>query len=149
MASGPPLQGVLTGPQEVFALHFSGPPSIFAETTNNYTMLNSIFLFSLSSLFVSGGTFCMLLVSLLLIALLVAAWKAPRWVKEIGLAALVVGIFSALLGIAMALDTLQMAGDVAPEVVAGGLKVCLICPMYGMIVYFISLVIRIIQKPRA
>ena len=149
MASGPPLQGVLPGLQEVFALHFSGPPSIFAETTNNYTMLNSIFLFSLSSLFVSGGTFFMVLVSLLLIALLAAAWKAPRWVKEIGLAALVVGIFSALMGFMYACDAIQQAGDIAIGVVAGGFKVCLICPMYGMIVYFISLVIRIIQKPRA
>ena len=91
----------------------------------------------------------MLLVSLLLIALLVAAWKAPRWVKEIGLAALVVGIFSTMLGLVYALDAIQQAGDVAQSVVAGGLKVCLICPMYGMIVYFISLVIRVIQKPRA
>ncbi|MBR6183068.1 MAG: hypothetical protein IKQ76_00700 [Bacteroidales bacterium] len=112
-------------------------------------MLNSIIFVSLPTLFVSGGTFFMLLVSLLLIALLVAAWKAPRWVKEIGLAALAVGFFSALLSITYACDAIQMAGDVAPEVVAGGLKVCLICPMYGVIVYFISLVIRVIQKPRA
>ena len=112
-------------------------------------MLNSIIFVSLPTLFVSGGTFFMLLVSLLLIALLVAAWKAPRWVKEIGLAALVVGIFGTMLGLFNALDAIHQAGDIPQSVVAGGLMVCLICPMYGMIVYFISLVIRVIQKPRA
>ena len=131
-------------------MFISGRPSIFAEETiNNYTMLNSIIFVSLPTLFVSGGTFFMLLVSLLLIALLVAAWKAPRWVKEIGLAALVVGIFSTMLGLVNALDVIHRAGDIPQSVVAGGLMVCLICPMYGMIVYFISLVIRVIQKPRA
>ena len=122
-------------------------------------MLNTSFIVSLPELFVSGGTFFMLLVSLLLIALLVAAWKAPRWVKEIGLAALVVGIFSTMLGLVYD-DENQMefiglwwglhlfAKCILPLVV-GGLMVCLICPMYGMIVYFISLVIRVIQKPRA
>ena len=112
-------------------------------------MLNTSFIVSLPELFVSGGTFFMLLVSLLLIALLVAAWKAPRWVKEIGLAALVVGIFGTMLGFFNALDAIHQAGDIPQSVVAGGLMVCLICPMYGMIVYFISLVIRVIQKPRA
>lgn len=112
-------------------------------------MLNSIFIVSLPTLFVSGGLFFMILESVLLIALLVAAWKAPRWVKEIGLAALVAGIFSTMAGLVNALDAIQQAGDVAQSVVAGGLKVCLICPMYGMIIYFISLVIRVIQKPRA
>ena len=111
-------------------------------------MVNNFLFVSLPTLFVEGGLLFMLLVSLLLIALLVAAWKAPRWVKEIGLAALVVGIFGTLLGLVNAFDAIQAAGDFAPEVVAGGLKVCLICPMYGMIVYFISLVIRVIQKPR-
>ena len=42
-------------------------------------------------------------------------FKAPAWVKEIGIAALVVGIFWTL---------------------------------YGLIVYFVSLILRVIHKPR-
>ncbi len=41
-----------------------------------------------------------------------------------------------------------MIGDVSPAVICGGLKVTLIATSYGLIVYFISLIIRIIQKPR-
>jgi len=33
-------------------------------------------------------------------------------------------------------------------VLCGGFKVCLIATLYGLIVYFISLIIRVIQKPR-
>ena len=90
----------------------------------------------------------MIIISILLICLLLAAWKAPRWVKEIGLAALVVSIFWSVLGIMNACDAIQMFGDADPRILAGGLKVCLIPFQYGLIVYFISLIIRVIQKPR-
>jgi hypothetical protein len=103
---------------------------------------------TIAQLFAQGGLTIMIVITLLLIGLLVAAWKAPRWVREIGISALVVSIFSALLGLAHALDAVQMAGDVSSSIVAGGLKCCLIPIIYGLIIYFISLVIRVIQKPR-
>ena len=98
--------------------------------------------------FVDGGLAGMIVITLLLIALFIAAWKAPRWVKEIGIGALVVSVFWSLLGFAQALDTIQRFGDVPFSVVCGGMKVCLISTFYGLIVHFISLVIRVIQKPR-
>lgn len=103
---------------------------------------------TLPDLFVSGGAGFMTIISLFLIALLIAAWKAPRWVKEIGIGALVVAIFATLLGLYQMLTALQMVGDVSSAVICGGLKVTMITTFYGLIVYFISLVIRIIQKPR-
>ena len=103
---------------------------------------------TISQLFAQGGLANMTVVTLLLIGLLVAAWKAPRWVREIGLAALIFGIFCGLLGLVNTFDAIQATGDAHPRIIAAALKLCLICPMYGMIVYFISLVIRIIQKPR-
>ena len=42
----------------------------------------------------------------------------------------------------------QMTGDASPGILAGALKVTLIPLFYGLIVYFISLIIRIIHKPR-
>ena len=103
---------------------------------------------SLSQTFVEGGMAGMIAITLLLIALFLAAWKAPRWVKEIGIGALVVGIFWMLSGLSQALGVLQMVGDISPSLVCGGLKVTLIPVLYGLIVYFISLIIRVIQKPR-
>ena len=104
--------------------------------------------FSIPDYFVMGGLGGMIIITVLLICLLLAAWKAPRWVKEIGIAALVVSVFWTLLGLAQAFDTIQTVGDVSQAVLAGGLKVCLISVLYGLIVYFISLILRIIQKPR-
>ena len=103
---------------------------------------------SLPQLFVEGGLGWMIGISLFLIALLIAAWKAPRWVKEIGIGALVYAIFGTLLGLSQIFDAFQSFPDVGFGVICGGLKVALISVQYGLIVYFISLIIRIIQKPR-
>ena len=66
----------------------------------------------------------------------------------IGIGALIFAIFGTLMGILQILNVVQMFGDVSPAVLCGGLKVTLIPTFYGFIVYFISLIIRVIQKPR-
>lgn len=103
---------------------------------------------SIPQLFVEGGLVWMIGISLFLIGLFVAAWKAPRWVKEIGIGALVFAIFGTLSGLLQVMEALQMFGDISIAVICGGLKVTFIPTLYGFIVYFISLVIRLIQKPR-
>lgn len=102
----------------------------------------------ITNLFVEGGLAGMIVITLLLIALFVAAWKAPKWVKEIGIGALVVGIFWTLRGLSQMLGVLEMFGEASPTIVCGGLKVTLISTIYGLIVYFVSLIIRVIRKPR-
>ena len=104
---------------------------------------------SIARLYVEGGAGFMTIISIFLILLLIAAWKAPKWVKEIGIAALVVGVFWTLLGFMQAADFIQgYAEDIAPNVLAGGIKVGLIPVLYGLIVYFVSLILRVIHKPR-
>ena len=100
------------------------------------------------TLFVSGGPLIMIFITLLFIGLFFAAWKAPAWVKEIGIAALVTGIFGTLLGYLQIADFLSGHTDVATNILAGGIKVSTVPVLYGLIVYFVSLVIRVIQKPR-
>lgn len=90
----------------------------------------------------------MIIITLLFIGLFFAAWKAPRWVKEIGIGALVVGIFWTLLGWLQIFDFLSGHDDLASTIIAGGLKVSLVPVLYGLIVYFVSLILRIIHKPR-
>ena len=102
----------------------------------------------LFTLFISGGPVGMIIITLLFIGLFFAAWKAPAWVKEIGIAALVVSIFWTLLGQLQIADYLAGHDDVAMSVVAGGIKVSLVPVLYGLIVYFVSLILRVIQKPR-
>jgi hypothetical protein len=103
---------------------------------------------TLSRFFVEGGMTGMILISLLLIALFVAAWKAPRWVKEIGIGALVLSVFLTLVGLFQILGLTEMFADTPFPVISGGLKIAIIPLLYGLIVYFISLVIRIVQTPR-
>ena len=52
------------------------------------------------------------------------------------------------MGVSQSADCVQMTGDASPAILAGALKVTLIPLFYGLIVYFISLIIRIIHKPR-
>lgn len=103
---------------------------------------------SVSQFFVEGGVFGMIVLTLLLIALLLAAWKAPKWVKEIGLGALVFAIFWTLRGLYQMFGAVQMFGDVGFSVICGGLRTAMISTFYGLIIYFISLLIRTVQKPR-
>lgn len=103
---------------------------------------------NLFNLFISGGPVGMIIITLLFISLFFAAWKAPAWVKEIGTAALVVGVFWTLLGLLQMFDYLSSHEDVASTIIAAGNKVNLISVLYGLIVYFVSLVLRVIHKPR-
>ena len=99
-------------------------------------------------LFLAGGKLGMSILTAELICMLFAAWKAPAWVKEIGLLALVTGIFYQFLGMIQAFGVIQMAGDISPSLLAGGFRVSFISVMYGMLIYAASLVIRMLQKPR-
>jgi biopolymer transport protein ExbB/TolQ len=62
--------------------------------------------------------------------------------------ALTTGILATFLGLYQAFIAVQLAGSVPMGVMCGGLKVASIPTMYGMIIFLVSLVIRIVQKPR-
>ena len=101
----------------------------------------------------------MSILTILLVAIFFAAWKAPRWVKEIGNFALVFGLMTPLFQLYQLFSTLQQVAWDRGEGVSGifdlispgilfGMKVILIPTIYGMMIYLISLVVRIVQKPR-
>ncbi|MBQ9397355.1 MAG: MotA/TolQ/ExbB proton channel family protein [Bacteroidales bacterium] len=97
--------------------------------------------------FVDGGWTFMTVLTVLLAAIFFAAWKAPRWVKEIGSFALAFGFFGTILGLLQMFDALS-GGPIPQEVICAGLKVNLITSIYGIIIYLVSLVVCVIQKPR-
>ena len=109
--------------------------------------------------FLEGGPWFMSILTILLVAIFFAAWKAPRWVKEIGSIARAFGFFSLLLGLRQMFDALQEVGDsreavtsvfdlISPNVLFGGLKVAMIPVIYGIIIYIVSRIVCIIQKPK-
>jgi len=103
---------------------------------------------SIKALFIEGGALGMTLLTIEFILLILAAWKAPAWVKELGLIALITGILYMLLGAYQICDVVAQNQGLSSSVIAGGIKVMLITPIYGGLIYFVSLVMRIIQKPR-
>ncbi len=99
-------------------------------------------------LFFMGGPLFMSILTLLLVAVLISAWKYPQWVKEFGILALTFGILGQIIGLYSAFSAMEQAPDVSPSMLAGGLKVSTITTLYGFLIFIVSLVIRIIQKPR-
>jgi hypothetical protein len=101
---------------------------------------------SIKTLFIIGGKVDMTILTILLVAVIIAAWKAPGWVKDLGVLALITGISSFFLGFYPALDLIQQVGDISGSVLLGGLWVSLITPIYGILIYILSLLIRIGYK---
>ena len=99
-------------------------------------------------LFYLGGVPWMTFLTLVLLALLLAAWKAPAWVKEIGSFALAFGVLSFFIGFYIAAGDVVAAGGIEQHVIWGGFRVAIITTMYGLFIYLVSLIIRIIQKPK-
>ena len=110
--------------------------------------------------FIQGGPVFMTILTVLLVAIFFAAWKAPRWIKEIGSFALVFGFLTLLIGLYQMFEALQQVATdigegitgvfdlISPNVLFGGLKIALIPVFYGIIIYLISLVVCLIKKPR-
>lgn len=97
----------------------------------------------------SADPFGIGVITLLLIALFFIAWKAPAWVKETGLIALATGwLWTVCEFMAMANAIVDCAPDVDTYIIWGAIPCGLIPAAYGTIVYIISLIIRIIRKPR-
>ncbi|MGV6846365.1 MAG: MotA/TolQ/ExbB proton channel family protein [Lutibacter sp.] len=99
-------------------------------------------------LFYKGGPLFMSILTLELFALIIAAWKAPAWIKEIGLLALITGILGQLIGLYAAFVAIEKMGDISVTLLVGGLKISSITTIYGILIYILSIVIRIIQKPK-
>ena len=103
---------------------------------------------TLSEMFLSGNIICMSVLTLLLALLFLSAWKAPAWVRNVGLVALASGMLFGLLGLYQIYDYQQQAGNVALAVLYGGYKCTIVPVAYGLIIYIIALILRLCQTPR-
>ena len=96
----------------------------------------------------SSDPFGIGLVTLILIALFFVAWKAPAWVKETGLVALAAGWLWTLLEFMAIGKAVEINADADPYIVWCAVPIAIFPAVYGTIVYMISLIIRIVRKPR-
>lgn len=63
-----------------------------------------------------------------------------RNIPVAGSTAFILGILGQVIGLYDAMSAIQAAGDVSPAMLAGGFQVSMIAPMYGMILFVISLI---------
>lgn len=91
----------------------------------------------------------MIITTILLATVFFAAWKAPRWVDDIGSAALALSILFSVSNFARAAGAVvECQGAISPVVVWGGIRCAAILISYGLIVFIISRIVDMIQKPR-
>tara|TARA_B100001564_G_scaffold22298_1_gene16639 strand:+ start:208 stop:519 length:312 start_codon:yes stop_codon:yes gene_type:complete len=99
-------------------------------------------------LFLQGGVLTMSILTFLLISVVIAFSKKQELVKSLGILAFIIGLLSALLGLYSAFNVIEQVGNVAPTILAGGIKIAFINLIYGLIIYMISISLDIIGKWR-
>ena len=128
------------------------------------TLIKTIFEITLFDRFLEGGV---LFMSLILICLLMSIFftiksilkinsdketskKTLKHISDSGTLGLALGVMGAFLGLVSAFDVLEASGAAEPSIIAGGLKVALLSPLFGLFTFSVSklaiLILRIIQK---
>ncbi|WP_298368199.1 MotA/TolQ/ExbB proton channel family protein [uncultured Lutibacter sp.] len=98
-----------------------------------------------------------LFILIVIIALLIRGFVKPTTrdktvtvVSSISLFVLVWGFLGQMIGLITAFDAIQAMGDVSPSILAGGLKVAILSPLFGMIVFLIArigiIILNILKK---
>lgn len=69
-------------------------------------------------------------------------------VLQLGILAFFLGILSQAMGLMQAFQVIQQVGDVSPALLAGGLYVSLIAPVFGLIILTVAWVLYAVVKYR-
>jgi hypothetical protein len=70
--------------------------------------------------------------------------KAHKLINSLALFAFVFGVLGFVIGLLGALEDISNATGVAPQVLAGGLKIGLLSPTFGMVIFLIGKLFSII-----
>ncbi|HMB91856.1 MAG TPA: MotA/TolQ/ExbB proton channel family protein [Rhodothermales bacterium] len=74
--------------------------------------------------------------------------KGLQAIWQLGLFCFFWGLLSQAVGLYQMLSAVEAAGDVSPALLAGGLKVSLIAPIFGLIILVVSLVVWFLLQLR-
>ena len=73
-----------------------------------------------------------------------------KHISDSGTLGLALGFMGAFIGLITAFDVLEATGEADPSIIAGGLKVALLSPLFGLFTFSVSklavLILRIFQK---
>ena len=67
-----------------------------------------------------------------------------RYIKDVGLLALVCGLLGQLIGLYSAFQDIEVMGNVSTSMLAAGLRVSSICTLYGFCIFLVSYVLWIV-----
>lgn len=61
--------------------------------------------------------------------------------KSMGLFTMIVGFLGQMMGFIAMFDAISLAGSVDPNLVYNGIRVTMICPVYGVLIYLFTLLL--------
>ena len=96
-------------------------------------------------IFLQGGVLFMSIITIFLVMVGLSFYTHSDKLKTYGNLALSSGILGSFIGLYSAFMTIQEVGNVSPAVFAGGLRVALICTLYGLLVYIISRILYLFR----
>lgn len=99
-----------------------------------------------------GGPIFMVPLLLLLIAIIILFVKGLKdnseetlkLIKELGLFAFVFGVLGFIIGMLGALEAISQSADISSQVLAGGFKVGLLSPTFGLVIFLIGKLFSIV-----
>ena len=86
------------------------------------------------------------------VVLIIISIKSEKYqglLKHLGIFALIFGLFTQLLSLIQIMSALEQIGEVSTAMLAGGLRVSLIAPIYGLIIFLLANLAIILLKLKA
>jgi hypothetical protein len=117
---------------------------------------------NLGEAFVMGGALFMTIVTLLGLAMVfftvrsyfkvfVKKEHSPAGINFIlmfGSLSFIIGLLGQAVGMFAAFQAIQEAGDISPNLVAGGLRVSMIAPLYGLLIFIVSIPLWMVVREK-
>lgn len=72
--------------------------------------------------------------------------KGVNYILMFGSLSFILGLLAQAIGMFQAFEAIQRVGDVSPSLVAGGLRVSMIAPLYGVFFFIISIPVWMIFR---
>ena len=113
-------------------------------------------------LFKMGGTLFMSIITILGISMIIYSVKSfiavfvkkdyngkgVNYILMYGSLAFIIGLLGQAIGMFGAFAAIQAAGDISPAIIAGGLRVSMITPLYGVIYFILSIPIWVVLREK-
>lgn len=104
--------------------------------------------YGLADYFIHSGRGSMCVITLFLIAVLVSAWKAPAWVRDFGFGAVIAALCWASVSLCQMFMVMEQYGALTANIYGGGFWRIMVPIIYSLLIYLLSILISIFQKPR-